>query len=66
MRIIMSTRFDWSPHTSQFTIRMLTSTHDMFTELLIQEITSQLKIVARGDTDIATVLDLVNLGGGDL
>ena len=59
MRIIVSTRFDWSPHTSRFTIRMPTSTHDIFTELLVQEIGSQLKIVARGDTDIATVFDLV-------
>ena len=38
---------------------MPTSTHDIFTELLVQEIGSQLKIVSRGDTDIATVLDLV-------
>ena len=38
---------------------MPTSTHDIFTELVVQEIGSQLKIVARGDTDIATVLDLV-------
>ena len=38
---------------------MPTSTHDIFTELLVQEIGSQLKIVARGDTDIATVFDLV-------
>ena len=38
---------------------MPTSTHDIFTELVVQEIGSQLKIVAREDTDIATVLDLV-------
>ena len=62
MRIIVSTRFDWSPHTSRFTVRMPTSTHDMFIELLVQEIGSQLKIVAREDTDIATVLDLVRSG----
>ena len=55
----MSTRFDWSPHTSRFTVRMPTSTHDIFTELVVQEIASQLKSVARGDTDIAAVLDLV-------
>ena len=59
MRIIVSTRFDWSPHTSRFTVRLPTSTHDIFTELLVQEIGSQLKIVARGDTDMTTVLDLV-------
>ena len=59
MRIVVSTRFDWSPHTSLFTVRMPTSTHDIFTERVIQEIGSQLKIVARGDTDIAAVLDLV-------
>ena len=38
---------------------MPTSTHDILAELVIQEIGSQLKIVARGDRDIATVLDLV-------
>ena len=38
---------------------MPTSTHDIFTELLIEEIGSQLKIVACEDTDIATALDLV-------
>ena len=59
MRIIVSTRFDWSPHTSRFAVRMPTSTHDIFTELILQEIGSQLEIVARGDTDIAIVLDLV-------
>ncbi len=59
MRIIISTRFDWSPYTSQFTIRMPTSTHDIFTELVVQEIRSQLKSVARENTDIAAVLDLV-------
>ena len=48
MRIIVSTRFDWSPHTSQFIVRMPTSTHDIFRELFVQEIGSQLKIVAYG------------------
>ena len=55
----MSTRFDWSPHTSRFTVRMPTSTHDIFTELVAQEIGSQLKSGSRGDTDVAAVLDLV-------
>ena len=55
----MSTRFGWSPHTSRFTVRIPTSTHDIFTELVVQEIGSQLKSVAREDTDIAAVLDLV-------
>ncbi len=59
MRIIVSTRFDWSPHTSRFTVRMPTSTHDIFTELVAQEIGSQLKSVSRGDTDVAAVLALV-------
>ena len=59
MRSIVSTRFDWSPHTSRFTIRISTSTHDIFTEFVIQKIKSQLKSVAREDTDIAAVLDLV-------
>ena len=59
MRIIVSTRFDWSPHTSRFTVRMPTSTHDIFTERVVQEVASQLKSVARRDTDIAAVLDLV-------
>ena len=59
MRSIVSIRFDWSPHTSRFTVRMPTSTHDIFTELVVQEIGSQLKSVAHGDTDIAAVLDLV-------
>ena len=60
--ITVSTRFNWSPHTSWFTVRMPTSTHYIFTELLIEEIGSQLKIVACEDTDIATVLDLVRSG----
>lgn len=38
---------------------MPTSTHDIITELVVQEIGSQLKNVARGDTDIAAVVDLV-------
>ena len=58
IRIVVSTRFDWSPHTSRFTVRMPTSTHDIFTERVVQEIGSQLKS-ARGDTNIAAVLDLV-------
>lgn len=60
MRIIVSTRFDWSPHTSWFTVRMPTSTHDIFTELVVQEIGSQLNSVARGDTDVAAIVDLVS------
>ena len=59
MRIVVSTRFDWSPYTSRFIVKISTFTHDIFTELLVQKIESQLKIVARGDTDIAAVLDLV-------
>ncbi len=55
----MSTRFDWSPYTSRFTVRMPTSTYDIFTERVVQEVASQLKSVARRDTDIAAVLDLV-------
>ena len=46
-------------YTSRLTIRMPTSTHDIFTELVAQEIRSQIESVARGDTDIAAVLDLV-------
>jgi len=38
--------FDWSPHISSFIIRMPTSTHDIFTELVVQEIGSQLESVA--------------------
>ena len=38
---------------------MPTSTHDIFTELLTEEIGSQQKTVACEDTDIATVPDLV-------
>lgn len=52
-------RFDWSPHTPRFTVRMPTSMHDIFTELVAQEIGSQLKSVSRGDTDVAAVLALV-------
>ena len=59
MRIIVSTRFDGSPHTSRFTVRIPISTHNIFTERVVQEIGSQLKRVTRGDTDIAAVLDLV-------
>ena len=35
--------------------------NDILTELLVQEIRSQLKIIARGNTDIVIVLDLVRL-----
>lgn len=59
IRIIVSIRFDWSSHTSQFTVPILILTHDIFIELLIQEIRSQLIIVAREVINIATVLDLV-------
>ena len=59
MSITVGTRFDWSPHTSRFAVRMPTSTHDVFTEFVVQEIGSQLTSVARGDTDIAAALDLV-------
>ena len=38
---------------------MPTSTHDIFTELVSQEIGSKLKSVSRGDTDVAAVLALV-------
>lgn len=55
----MGTRFDWSPHTSRFAVRMPTSTHDVFTEFVVQEIGSQLTSVVRGDTDIAAAVDLV-------
>ena len=55
----MSTRFDWSPHISRFTIRMPTSTNDIFTELVVQEIGSQLKSVAREEKEIAAVVDLL-------
>lgn len=59
MRIIVSARFDWSPHTSRFTVRMPTSTHDIFTELVAQEIGFQLKSVSHGNTDVAVVFVLV-------
>ncbi len=55
----MSIRFDWSLYTSRFTVRMPTSTYDIFTELVVQEIGSQLKSVTRRGTDIAAVLNLV-------
>ena len=38
---------------------MPTSTHDIFIELVVQGIGSQLKGVACGDTEIAVVIDLV-------
>jgi len=57
--IIMGARFDWSPHTSSFIIRMPTSTHDIFTELIVREIWSQLENVARGDKEVAAIVDLV-------
>ena len=38
---------------------MPTSTHDIFTELVVQEVGSQLKNVACGNTDVATVIDSV-------
>ena len=59
MKVIVSIRFDWSPYSFRLTIRMPTSTHNIFTELITQEIEFQLESVARGDTDIAAVLNLV-------
>ena len=59
MRIITDIRFDWSLYSSRFTVRMSVFTHDIFTELIVQEIGPQLKNVAREETDIAAVLDLV-------
>lgn len=53
----MNTRFDWSPHTSLFIIRVPTSTHDIFTELVVQEIGSQL--VAHRTKDVAAIVDQV-------
>ncbi|KAL2042631.1 hypothetical protein N7G274_004390 [Stereocaulon virgatum] len=38
---------------------MPTSTHDIFTELIVQEVGSQLKTVTCGNTDIAAVIDSV-------
>jgi len=57
--IIMGARFDWSPHTSSFIVRMPTSTHDIFTELIVRKIWSQLENVARGDKEVAAIVDLV-------
>lgn len=48
MRTTVITRFDWSPHTSRFTVRMSTSTHDIYTELVVQKIESQLKTLLVG------------------
>lgn len=59
IRITVSTRFDWSPHTSRFTVRIPTSTHDIFIELVAQKIGSQLKSVSRRNTDITAILTLI-------
>ena len=40
-------------------VRILTSTHDILTELIIQEIRSQLKRVAHRNIDNIAILDLV-------
>ena len=61
MRIIVSIRFNWSSYTFHFSVSMPTFTHDIFIERVVQKIGSQLKIVAREDTDIAAVLDLIRL-----
>ena len=52
-------RFDWAPYTSSFIVRMLTSTHDICTELVVREIWSQLESVTHGDKSIAAIVDLV-------
>ena len=57
--INMDAKFDWSPHTFSFIVRMPTSTHDIFTELVVREIWSQLESVARRDKEVAAVLDPV-------
>ncbi len=38
---------------------MLISTYDIFTELVVREIWSQLKNIARGDKEVTAVVDLV-------
>jgi len=57
--INVGTRFDWSPHTCSLIIRMPSSTHDIFTELVVQEIWSQMKSIARRDRDVAAIVDQV-------
>lgn len=57
--INLNTSFDWSPHISSFIIRIPTSTHDIFTELVVQEIGSQLESVAHRNKDVAAIVNQV-------
>ena len=59
MSINISASFDWSPRTSSFIVRMPISTYDIFTELVVHEIESQLNNMTREDRDIAAIIDLV-------
>ena len=52
------TRPNGSAHTPSFTFTMPTSIHEIFTELVVQEIWSQLKKIARED-DVAGVANSV-------
>ena len=57
--IHVDARFDWSPHTSLFIVRVPTSTYDIFTELVVREIWWQLESIARRDKGFVAAVDLV-------
>jgi hypothetical protein len=49
-------RYDWSPHDSTLTVRMPSSIHDIFTELVVEEIKSQLTSASQGKEDSAATI----------
>lgn len=48
-----------SPQTSSFTIRMSTSIHDIFTEFVVEEITSQLRRISHAHIETAAIVDMI-------
>jgi len=50
-------RFDWFPQDSTISVRMPTSIHDIFTEMVAEEIRSQLRDFKREHTETAAIVD---------
>jgi len=53
-------RYDWSPRDSTLAVRMPSSIHDIFTELVVEEIKSQLNSAHQGKAgNGATILNQI-------
>jgi hypothetical protein len=53
----MFSRFDWFPQDSTISVRMPTSIHDIFTEMVVEEIRSQLQDFKREHTKTAAIVN---------